>query len=399
LLNRMGALAGVKLTDVGRQMIRLPLSSRLARVAVASKGDLDILRAVALLAERQSTAVQPAATSSDLLPPLDRWDEVPEPVKHLAEQLARILGAQRRTAAATPDRERSLGRALLSGYPDRVAQRREPTSSRFLLSTGTGAIAGDQTGVRNAEYVVALDIQGPTRAGETDSRIRMASAIDREWLIPTSTAVEYRVDDRGVVRARESDRYDALALKERPVAPDPERAADLLANEWLARPLSDADLRTMRRIRFAGFEVDLPALIRDAANGAGRLADISLAAALPRDLAIVLERHAPDTLLVPSGRRVPLHYADDGTVSASVKLQELFGLADTPRVGSRGEPLLLQLLAPNGRPVQLTRDLKSFWNRTYAEVRKELRGRYPKHPWPDDPWKAQPTHRTTRQRR
>ena len=83
-------------------------------------------------------------------------------------------------------------------------------------------------------------------------------------------------------------------------------------------------------------------------------------------------------------------------MSAAVKLQELFGLADTPRVGPRREPVLLALLAPNGRPVQMTRDLRSFWERTYPEVRKELRGRYPRHPWPDDPWTAPPTARTTR---
>jgi len=99
---------------------------------------------------------------------------------------------------------------------------------------------------------------------------------------------------------------------------------------------------------------------------------------------------------VPSGRRVPLDYGEDGSVSASIKLQELFGLADTPRIGPRRVPVSLALLAPNGRPVQITRDLRSFWDRTYPDVRKELRGRYPKHPWPDDPWTATPTARTKR---
>ncbi len=91
-----------------------------------------------------------------------------------------------------------------------------------------------------------------------------------------------------------------------------------------------------------------------------------------------------------------LEYEEDGTVSAAVKLQELFGLADTPRVGPRKAPVRLALLAPNGRPVQTTSDLRSFWNTTYAEVRKELRGRYPKHPWPEDPWTATPTAKTKR---
>jgi len=85
-------------------------------------------------------------------------------------------------------------------------------------------------------------------------------------------------------------------------------------------------------------------------------------------------------------------------VTAAVKLQELFGLADTPRLGPNQEPVIFELLAPNGRPVQTTRDLRSFWTRTYPEVRKELRGRYPKHPWPEDPWTATATHRTLRRR-
>ena len=111
------------------------------------------------------------------------------------------------------------------------------------------------------------------------------------------------------------------------------------------------------------------------------------------DILRSLDREAPETIVAPSGRAVKLDYGDDGSVSASVKLQELFGLAETPRVGGRREPVILALLAPNGRPVQLTRDLRSFWNRTYPEVRKELRGRYPKHPWPEDPWNATPTAR------
>ena len=97
---------------------------------------------------------------------------------------------------------------------------------------------------------------------------------------------------------------------------------------------------------------------------------------------------APQTIRVPSGRDARLEYQGDGTVSAAVKLQELFGLAETPRVGPRREPVLLAFLAPNGRSVQMTRDLRSFWERTYPEVRKELRGRYPRHPWPDDRWTA-----------
>ena len=97
---------------------------------------------------------------------------------------------------------------------------------------------------------------------------------------------------------------------------------------------------------------------------------------------------------LPSGRTARLDYREDGSVVAAVKLQELFGLAETPRIGPHQTPITFELLAPNGRPVQVTRDLRSFWNGAYQEVRKELRARYPRHPWPEDPWTAKPTHRT-----
>jgi ATP-dependent helicase HrpB len=140
--------------------------------------------------------------------------------------------------------------------------------------------------------------------------------------------------------------------------------------------------------------VDLAAIVRTAAYGVRSLAEVHLDRALAPDVVRDLAVHAPESLAVPSGRHHTLEYNDDGSVSVSVKLQELFGLAETPRVGRQREPVVLALLAPNGRPVQVTRDLRSFWDRTYPEVRKELRGRYPKHPWPEDPWSAPPTART-----
>ncbi len=171
----------------------------------------------------------------------------------------------------------------------------------------------------------------------------------------------------------------------------------LLADAWLARGPRDEDTRLLRRLRFAGHDVDVDALVRAAAYGA-------------RDLERRAHRSARShrTWRAPSIGTRPsrsscradgpraLEYHEDGSVSASVKLQELFGLAETPRVGRQREAVVLALLAPNGRPVQVTRDLRSFWDRTYPEVRKELRGRYPKHPWPEDPWTAPPTARTNR---
>ena len=171
-------------------------------------------------------------------------------------------------------------------------------------------------------------------------------------------------------------------------------AAALLEAELGRRGLGPDAEAVLRRARFAGVEVDLARVVREACAGQVRLPRVDVLAALPASARLAVERHAPATLRVPSGRQVPLEYRADGAVAASVRLQELFGLADTPRLGPRGEPVLLLLLAPNGRPVQTTRDLRSFWERTYPEVRKELKGRYPKHPWPEDPWNAPPTART-----
>lgn len=392
LLARLGAIEDVRLTGLGRRMHALALPPRLARIAIAGEGDRRVTRAVAMLAERYRSASSSANTASDLLTALDRWDEAPFAVhaaaRHIAERLA--SGANAPTAPAT---EGSFLRAVLSGYPDRVAQRRVAGANRFLLATGTGAVLGRESGVLDAAYLVALDVQAPGRPDDPESRIRLASRIEPEWLEPTHFTHEHALDDGGTVRARKIDWYDAIRLRELQVPPDPARAAELLARAWRARPKNDADEQVLLRLQFAQLSFDIDAAVEDALHGARSLQKFNLRDALPFEVLRALERNAPETVDVPSGRRAALAYSGDGTVSAAVKLQELFGLAETPRVGVRQEPVLLSLLAPNGRPVQLTRDLRSFWERTYPEVRKELRGRYPKHPWPEDPWNAVPTHR------
>ena len=158
--------------------------------------------------------------------------------------------------------------------------------------------------------------------------------------------------------------------------------------------------RLLARLKFADIDLHLTDYVVAAAKGASRLQDITITEeVLPWEDRRRLAAHAPERLAVPSGREIVVDYDADGAVSMAVKLQELFGLAETPRIGPHRVPVTIHLLAPNGRPVQTTRDLRSFWERTYPEVRKELRGRYPKHPWPEDPWSATPTHRTTRRTR
>jgi ATP-dependent helicase HrpB len=294
--------------------------------------------------------------------------------------------------------DESFRRAVLAGYPDRVARRRAPRSDRFVLASGTGAKLARESGVLDAEFIVAVDVTAGT--GPTgEALIRLATGIERDWLVATSTETRHELDEaNGAVRAFREQRYDGLVLAQAPGALDPDEAADLVSAAYLRRGPTDEDAQLLRRLRFAGIDTPFEELVRRAAPGARRLSDVDLATALsPADSRALAER-APSTLRVPSGRDMALEYREEGSVAAAVKLQELFGLAETPRLGPRRVPVTFELLAPNGRPVQVTTDLNSFWARGYQEVRKELRARYPKHPWPEDPWTATPTHRPLRRK-
>ncbi len=272
-------------------------------------GDLDELRALPLHPRHARIVVDArgADEALEIVAPDDR-DELRAIVR-------RILGSRYRKHVD----DATLRRALLAGYPDRVAMRREPKSPRLLLSSGTGATLAREADDGRGEFLVVLDITGDL--------VRAARPVEREWLKPTAREV---VQEGGRIIERAS--YGAIVLHEQTVG-----------------------------------QVAAPKPVRKALPG-------------------------PATLALPSGRTAKLDYRDDGAIVAAVKLQELFGLADTPRIN--GTPVTFELLSPAGRPVQVTRDLRSFWNGAYREVRKELRARYPRHPWPEDPWTAQPTHRT-----
>ncbi|HET8797728.1 MAG TPA: ATP-dependent helicase C-terminal domain-containing protein, partial [Thermoanaerobaculia bacterium] len=336
LLGRLGAIDGRRLTPLGERIRAMPLHPRLARVL--ADGGKDALRVVALLSEDLRNLGSGDALALADSPRLD----------FAARELARF-------AKGSGD----VRRALLAGFPDRVAMRREPGSLRLLLSSGTGAVLAKESGMHAGEFLVALDVTG---GGE--SLVRIASTIERAWLTPTHEDVVHTLRDDGSVRATKRVWYDALLLREINVAPDPLEAHRL--QEEHAR--KNVDPQLARRLAFAGLEFGADAR---------RLGQL-----------------APERIDLPSGRTARLDYQEDGSVVAAVKLQELFGLAETPRIGPRQIPVTFALLSPAGRPVQVTRDLRSFWNGAYQEVRKELRARYPKHPWPEDPWTARPTHRT-----
>ena len=402
LLARLGAVEHGRLTDTGRLLQRIPLHPRLARILLDAHGSFEGCAACAWLSEPAPMERRPA-TTSDLLPILDRWNQMPFHLRQAAQNLQQIAKTLLGNRVRDHISEIEFRRALLAGYPDRVARRRTgpqkaQTESMVTLATGHGAVIARESGVHDAEWLIALDVTSGRTSATTQALVRLASRIESDWLAPTRSELRVELDrESGAVKAHEVDWYDEVVLREHPVAVPPADRARMLAEAWTAREPDEDSRRLMRRLRFAGAGVDLDALIATAAAEARRLDDVILKEdMLPWDARQKLVAAAPDRLMVPSGRDMQIEYGEDGSVSVSVKLQELFGLADTPRIGPARTPITFHLLAPNGRPVQTTQDLKSFWERTYPEVRKELRGRYPRHPWPEDPWTAPATHRTKR---
>jgi ATP-dependent helicase HrpB len=408
LLERLGAVCGGRPTREGEAMHRLPLHPRLARVFLTAGAGARSAAVCAVLGEawRPLAGADPPTTDSDVLSAADRLAEAPPQVQAAARELEREsagigspAGPRGRETLERPD-ERLL-RALLAGFPDRVARRREPGSSRLALSSSGGALLGRESGVRSGELLVALDVAGGAAGAAGEPVVRMASRVEREWLDGVRTEVVHRFDESsGAVRAFSQSWYDRLMLEERPVPPDPDTAAALLADALVRRGLGEPGERLRRRLEVAGLHVDLGKAALAACQGRTTLPELGHPERwLDPATRSRLDRVAPERLPLPSGRTAPLDYREDGSIVAAAKLQELFGLAETPRIGPAGASVVFELLAPNGRPVQTTRDLRSFWERTYPEVRRELRGRYPRHPWPDDPWSAEPTHRATRRPR
>lgn len=367
LLRRLGAIGANRLTPIGDLIRRFPLHPRLARVLVAAHGADAAARVCALLsADRRGGGSGDALTLADS--PL-----FTAPARELSQLARRVLG----DAYAPEASAEVVRKALLTGYPDRVAIRREAASLRLFLSSGTGAALVRESGMHGGEFVLALDVTGGQEA-----LVRIASVVEREWLQPTHEDVVHTLaNDR--VKATRRVWYDAILLREIHTTADPLEAQRLQS----AALLTQIDPALQRRLDFASIAVDWKEII--ASTGGLHL---------PWDVQKRLDQLAPDRLPLPSGRTTKLDYREDGSVVASVKLQELFGLADSPRVGPAKTPVTFELLSPAGRPVQVTSDLRSFWSGGYQQVRKELRARYPKHPWPEDPWTAEATHRTTRRR-
>jgi ATP-dependent helicase HrpB len=429
--------AGARITAHGRTLERLGMHPRLAHMRVMAQE----LRAerlacdlAAILSERDILRAGAGARDADLRLRVAvlRGDSREVPPGVTVDNRAKIQ-AQRsssrwqrdsRTASDTADPHEATGILLGWAYPDRIARARGD-GSRYLLANGRGARFGEPQALAKSEFIVAAELDGADR----EARIFLAAPIglpDLEKyfaaLITAKTAIHW--DDRaGAISAKRERMLGALKLESADIRdPDPDamqeavleglRQAGIAGLPWTqALRQLQSRVMLMRRYDVASPEPwpDLSdeALGRTLEDWAApwivgftrreHFARLDLSNAIrsfiTRAQDAVLEREAPTHFTVPSGSHIPIDYSDGENPSVSVRLQELFGLSQSPAVAGGKLPLLLKLLSPAGRPVQITKDLVSFWNRGYHDVKKDLKGRYPKHYWPDDPYTAQATRR------
>ena len=440
LLQRLGALsAGGGITALGRRMLGLGTHPRLAALLLAApdpRGQALAADLAALLEARD-----PLRSRSDAL--AERWRALAAfrggrmPPDSSRSALAAIDAAAKqwrrrlRCEAAPPAQieAHELGDLLAHAFPDRIAARHAADPLRYQLANGRMVRLFDDSALRGEPWLVASELRFEPRG---DALLLRAAPVDEARLredfpqrfIEREGAV-WDPDRRALVARRES-RFDRIVLDSRPAGRvDPAQAAQALTDavrelgvsalpwtdglrQWQARASSLRQWMPELALPDVGDDAlaaTLDAWLRPAFAGKTRLDALSeeelgqaLKSSLDWNARQQLDRFAPARIVVPSGMERRIDYAlDDGGVARppvlAVKLQELFGLADTPRVADGRVPVLLHLLSPGGKPLQVTGDLKGFWDRTYPEVRKEMKGRYPRHPWPDDPWSAIATHR------
>ncbi|MFX1725643.1 ATP-dependent helicase HrpB [Stenotrophomonas sp. AS1] len=440
LLQRLGALSDSgTLTPLGRRMLTLGTHPRLAAMLMAAGTGIEQALACDLAALVE--ARDPLRQGGDAL--AARWRALAAfrqgrvPPDANRGGLAAIDAASKqwrrrlRCDAAPPSsvEAHQLGDLLAHAFPDRIAARHPTDPLRYLLANGRSARLFDPSDLRGEPWLVAVELRYEAR----DALLLRAAPVDENRLrrdfpdrFKQEDVVRWDGEKRALVARRET-RFDRIVLDSRSAGRvDPAHAAQALTEavaelgldalpwteglrQWQARVLAVRAWMPeleLPDVSDAALLATLPTWLTPAFNGRTRLDALdestlgeALKSPLPWAQRQLIDRHAPARITVPSGMERPIHYALDAdgvTPQApvlAVKLQELFGLSDTPRIADGRIPLTLHLLSPGGRPLQVTQDLRNFWANTYAEVKKEMKGRYPKHPWPDDPWTATATHR------
>lgn len=434
LLARLGALsASQAITPLGKRMLALGTHPRLAAMLLSATGAED--RALAADLAALVEARDPLRMGGDAL--AARWRALAAFRMGRAPHEAHRTGLAAIDAAAKQWRRRiredapppssleahRLGDVLMHAFPDRIGTQHPQDPRRYQLANGRTARLFDDSALFGEPWIVASELRYEAR----DALIQRGAPVDEKRLrtefadrFVTEDTVRWDASRRALVAQRES-RFDQIVFDARPAGRvDPALAAAALTDavrelglDALHWPESLRQWRErVRCLREWMPELGLPDVGDDALMAtlddwlkpafAGKtrldaLEEDALANALKSgvdwSLRQRIDQLAPVRIIVPSGMERRIEYAHGHPPVLAVKLQELFGLADTPRVADGRVPVLLHLLSPGGKPLQVTSDLRNFWNSTYAEVKKEMKGRYPKHPWPDDPWSAQATHR------
>jgi len=431
-----------RVTETGRAMTRLPLHPRLSHMLFAAQqlGQGALACDIAALLSERDILIGEARRSADFVQRVEALQAFRKNgrtgaqshqadanactrVNQAAQQFQRLLSSAKSAPAMDVQQ---TGLLLALAYPDRVALTRVPGETRYLLASGRGARLHESEMRLRQPCIVAASLD----AGETEGLIYSAAPIDMDSL-REHLAAHIRMEDvvrwdvpQQVVIARREERFGALVLDSKSLTKaDPEkiRAAMLEgirrlgiealpwtreAREWQTRVLSlrqwlpDEDWPDVSDAALGETLTEWLGPHLDGMSRRDHLARLDLLsilkARLDWDRGRRLEVGAPTQLEVPSGSHLRLEYVPGESPVLRVKLQEMFGLADTPRVAWGKIPVTLHLLSPAQRPIQVTQDLRGFWERTYPEVKKELKGKYPKHPWPDDPWTATPTRRAKR---
>ena len=447
VLERLGALdADGRITKHGREMAAIGVHPRFAHMLLRARamGRLPLAADLAaLLGERDLLRGASGARDADIRTRIEvmRGEGSPAGIdrfglqrarraaKDLLHQVAGASGPTGPTSESGAYGAEDAGVVLALAYPDRIGRRRPGgADGRFTLANGRGAHFAEPQGLARQDLIVAVDLDDRER----DARILLAAPLSRAEIeehmserLRRRESVEWSSRDQAVI-ARRTVELDAIVLEEKPLPEIPVEAARAamltgvreLGIDSLSWSREARDLQT--RIEFvrqlqlpAGTsseratwppvsDADLAASVEtwlapwlDGITRKDHLARISLVDALRSLLTWEQQREldslAPTHLEVPTGSQIRIDYLDPSAPAISVRLQEVFGLDATPRIGGGRIPVTFKLLSPAQRPVQVTRDLASFWRGSYADVRKDMRGRYPKHYWPENPLEAQPT--------
>lgn len=406
-----------RITADGRAMSELGAHPRLGRLMIDASLDGQAADG-ALLA-----AVIETGARGDLRRALDDPDR---DVRRVADGWRRGLQGQRLTGRRTSvpaDADEEIGALVAAAFPDRVAKARSGSRSRYLMASGVGVSVPDGSALAGHDWLAVAEVE---RVDGGDQRVTSAAPLSGSSLAAfldarTERRAELSAGRTGVLTARSVDSVGAVVL--RTVDAEPDRVAVVDAASHLVEERgvgllgwTDAARELQRRAGFARLADDRVPDVSDAALGAtaadwigsvlpfgptvdlGRIPAGDVLASRLGPHRPTIDALAPTHLDVPSGRRHRIDYSPEGPV-VSVKLQEMFGTPVSPTVGGGRVPVTLHLLSPAGRPLQVTQDLGSFWANAYSQVRSEMRGRYPRHPWPEDPTAATPTASVTHPRK